>query len=36
MSLAGLFAWRMDNDMRPDDGTPAFQVTGWMYDCLSG
>ncbi|MGA2699216.1 MAG: glycoside hydrolase family 18 protein [Methanoregula sp.] len=34
-NLAGLFAWRMDNDMRPDNSPPTYQVTGWVYDCLS-
>jgi GH18 family chitinase len=34
-NLAGLFEWRMDNDMRPDNGAPTYQVTGWMSDCLS-
>jgi GH18 family chitinase len=33
-NLAGLFEWRMDNDMRPDGGLPTFEVTGWMSDCL--
>ncbi len=35
-NLAGLFEWRMDNDMRPDNSPPTYQVTGWMSDCLSG
>ena len=40
-NLAGLFEWRMDNDMRTPDGVnaggpPTFQVTNWMSDCLSG
>ncbi|MGD0081517.1 MAG: glycosyl hydrolase family 18 protein [Methanoregula sp.] len=35
-NLAGLFEWRMDNDMRINDGPPTFQVTGWMSDCLAG
>lgn len=35
-NLAGLFEWRVDNDMRPDNSPPTYQVTGWMYDCLSG
>jgi hypothetical protein len=35
-SLAGLFVWRMDNDMRPDNSPPTYQVTGWMSACLSG
>jgi len=35
-NLAGLFEWRMDNDMRPDNGPPTYQVTGWMSDCLAG
>jgi hypothetical protein len=34
--LAGLFVWRMDNDMRPDNSPPTYQVTGWMSDCLAG
>jgi GH18 family chitinase len=34
-NLAGLFEWRMDNDMRPDGGLPTFEVTGWMSDCLA-
>ncbi len=33
--LAGLFEWRMDNDMRPDNAPPTFQVTGWMSDCIA-
>jgi GH18 family chitinase len=32
--LAGLFVWRMDNDMRPDNSPPTYQVTGWMDDCF--
>jgi GH18 family chitinase len=35
-NMAGLFEWRMDNDMRPDGGAPTYQVTGWMSDCLAG
>jgi len=35
-NLAGLFEWRMDNDMRTGDGPPTFPITGWMSDCLSG
>lgn len=35
-NLAGLFEWRMDNDMRPEGGVPTFEVTGWMSDCLNG
>ncbi len=35
-NLAGLFEWRMDNDMRSGDGPPTFQVTGRMSDCLAG
>jgi chitinase len=35
-NLAGLFAWRIDNDMRPDNSPPTYQVTGWVYDCLAG
>jgi hypothetical protein len=35
-NLAGLFEWRMDNDMRPDNGPPTYQVTGWMSECLAG
>ena len=35
-NLAGLFEWRMDNDMRINDGPPTFQVTGWMSGCLAG
>ncbi|MFZ1896895.1 hypothetical protein [Methanoregula sp.] len=34
-NLAGLFEWRMDNDMRPDNSPPNYRVTGWMSDCLS-
>jgi len=34
-NLAGLFEWRMDNDIRPNNGPPTYQVTGWMYDCLA-
>ena len=34
-NLAGLFSWRMDNDMRPDNSPPTYQVTGWVYDGLS-
>ncbi len=32
--LAGLFVWRIDNDIRPDNSPPTYQVTGWMSDCL--
>ena len=35
-NLAGLFEWRMDNDMRPEGGVPTFEVTGWMSDCMAG
>jgi hypothetical protein len=35
-NLAGLFEWRIDNDMRPDNSPPTYQVTGWMSDCLAG
>jgi predicted small secreted protein len=35
-NLAGIFEWRMDNDMRDGDGPPTFQVTGWMSGCLAG
>ena len=35
-NLAGLFEWRMDNDMRPDNRPPTYQVMGWMSDCLAG
>jgi hypothetical protein len=35
-NLAGLFVWRMDNDMRPDNSPPSYRVTGWMSDCLTG
>lgn len=35
-NLAGLFEWRMDNDMRSGDGPPTFRVTGWMSNCLAG
>jgi GH18 family chitinase len=34
--LAGLFVWRIDNDMRPDNGPPSYRVTGWMSECLNG
>ena len=34
-NLAGLFEWRMDNDMRTGEGPPTFQVTEWMNGCLS-
>jgi GH18 family chitinase len=34
-NLAGLFEWRMDNDMRPDNGPPTYQVTGWMNGYLA-
>jgi hypothetical protein len=34
-NLAGFFEWRMDNDMRADDGPPTYQVTGWMSDCMT-
>ncbi|MFA5268107.1 MAG: hypothetical protein WC379_09050 [Methanoregula sp.] len=33
--LAGLFVWRIDNDMRPDNSPPTYQVTGWMSDCMA-
>ena len=35
-NLAGLFEWRMDNDMRPDNSPPTYQVTGWLYNCITG
>lgn len=35
-NLAGLFVWRIDNDMRPDNGPPTYRVTGWMSGCLEG
>jgi GH18 family chitinase len=35
-NLAGLFEWRIDNDMRSGDGPPTFKVTGWMSGCLAG
>jgi len=35
-NLAGLFVWRIDNDMRPDNAAPTYQVTGWMNGCLAG
>ena len=34
--MAGLFEWRIDNDMRPDGETPSYRATGWMHDCLAG
>jgi GH18 family chitinase len=34
-NLAGLFEWRIDNDMRPENSPPTYQVTGWMSDGLS-
>lgn len=34
--LAGLFEWRIDNDMRPDNSPPTYQAAGWMSDCLAG
>jgi GH18 family chitinase len=33
-NLAGLFEWRMDNDMRPDNSLPTYQVMGWMSESL--
>lgn len=33
--MAGLFAWRIDNDMRSDGEAPKYRVTGWMHDCLA-
>lgn len=35
-NLAGLFEWRLDNDMRPDNSPPTYQVAEWMSGCLSG
>jgi GH18 family chitinase len=35
-NLAGLFEWRIDNDMRPDNSPPTYQVMGWMYNCMAG
>lgn len=35
-NMAGLFEWRLDNDMRPDGGAPTYQVTGWMSNCMAG
>jgi len=34
--LAGLFEWRFDNDMRPDNAPPTYQAAGWMSACLAG
>jgi GH18 family chitinase len=38
-NLAGMFVWRMENDMCTPDGEsaggpPTFQVTNWVYDAL--
>jgi len=35
-NLAGIFEWRLDNDMRPDNSPPTYQVTEWMSSCFSG
>jgi hypothetical protein len=35
-NLAGLFEWRMDNDMRQENSPPTYTVTGWMSDCPEG
>lgn len=35
-NLAGLFVWRLDNDMREDNAAPTYLVTGWMNGCLAG
>jgi GH18 family chitinase len=35
-NLSGLFEWRIDNDMRPDNSPPTYQVTGWMFNCMAG
>jgi len=40
LGLAGLMNWRMDNDMLTQDGiteqgSPTFQVTGWVFNNLS-
>jgi len=34
--MAGLFEWRFDNDLRPDNAPPTYQVAGWMGGCLAG
>lgn len=35
-NLDGLYEWHMDNDMRPDNSPPTYQVTGWVYEWLAG
>lgn len=38
-NLSGIFSWRLDNDMRTDDGQsgggqPTFQVANWIYEAM--
>jgi GH18 family chitinase len=39
-NLAGMFSWRLDNDMRTTDGLtesgpPTFQVASWLYEAIA-
>lgn len=34
-NLAGMFSWRLDNDMRDQGSPPTFQVASWLYESMS-
>ncbi len=34
-NLAGMFSWRLDNDMRTAGSPPTFQVADWLYEAMS-
>lgn len=34
-NLAGMFSWRLDNDMRTPGSPPTFQVANWLYGAMS-
>lgn len=35
-NLAGMYSWRLDNDMRAAGGPPTFQAASWIYDAMTG
>ena len=34
-NLAGMFSWRLDNDMRSEGSPPTFQVANLLYEAMS-
>lgn len=34
MNLAGMYSWRLDNDMRDGGSPPTFQVANWIYEAM--